>query len=78
MLQLLKIDKDQKVAAMIAVPKSDTDGSLLLLTKNGWMKRVSLKTLRSSLTRPGLSALKLVKKQNILCPSYYRILRPRL
>ena len=63
MLQLLKISKDQKVAAMIAVPKSDANSSLLLLTKNGWMKQVTMSTLSSSFRRPGLSAIKLVSPQ---------------
>ena len=65
-MQLLKIEKDQKVAAMIAVPQSDADSSLLLLTKNGWMKQITMSTIRSSLKRPGLLAIKLVKSQSYL------------
>lgn len=59
-LQLLRIDKDQRVAAMISVNQADEDSSLLLLTKNGWMKQVQMRHLITTFKRPGMSAMNLV------------------
>ena len=59
-VQLLRIEKDQKVAAMIAVDKFDDDTNLLLLTKKGWMKQVKLEQFQNCARRPGLLAIPLV------------------
>lgn len=57
-LQLLKIDKDQRVAAMMPVDDFMGDYNLLLLTKHGYLKQVQLSDFKAQ--RPGSSAIKLV------------------
>lgn len=59
-LQLLNIAKDQKVAAMLPVGDFESQSSLLMLTKKGWMKQVAVKQFKGAMKKAGLTAMALV------------------
>lgn len=57
-VQVLKVAKGQKVASMVPVDEFLEEAYLIMLTKRGWIKRVSLSVFTKM--RPGSTAIKLV------------------
>ena len=61
--------KDQKVTAMVPLDESTKDQYLIMLTKDGWIKRVRLDDFGRngafSKMKPGMIAMKLVSSANL-------------